>query len=625
MDQRIVKSMEKKLYSLAQEGILSWIDVHFSKLMVKLAVKNHQEVALASALASYYTRQGHICVDLSKASGKELSLEGLKLNDIQCPDLLEWRKKLFDSSMVGRGGDDLPLILDNESRLYLCKYWQYQKRIFDLINEKIANDYEQINVLKLKKGLERLFNLNEYNGLDWQILAAVLAIKKKFFIITGGPGTGKTTLLAKIVALLLDQNNSIHTPPKLMLTAPTGKGALRMQEAIEKAKEKLNFSHEIKKIFPKHAITLHRLLGSMEGSTDFRYNEKNKLPVETLIIDEASMVDIALLAKLLQALHSDARLIMLGDKNQIASVEAGAAFGDICSVKNTKYFSEEISGYIENIIGKGKINKIMENNIKLGDAIITLEKNYRFDENSGIGLLSQSISNGIPEKSFELLNSINYSDVLMVNIKSPKEMLKLLEKPTLDIYHKISEISDPNHAIEIFSQFRILCALRKGPFGVVALNNIVEQLLRNNNIIQENRRWYKGMPIMVLRNDYKLQLFNGDVGMVFPDPEFNNDFRVFFPSINGALRSFHPIRLPTFESVHAMTVHKSQGSEFDNVILILPDIFSPVLTRELLYTAITRAKRKVEVWGNEKIFTRAVEKVTDRNSGLRDLFLKNIN
>jgi exodeoxyribonuclease V alpha subunit len=462
--------------------------------------------------------------------------------------------------------------------------------------------------------LARIFPALEEGGIDWQKVSALAAARRKFCVITGGPGTGKTTTVAKILALLMEQDKKQGL--RTALVSPTGKGAARLQEAMKKAKEDLGCEKSVKALIPDEASTIHRLLGTVVGSPYFRFNALNPLPVNAVVVDEASMVDLALMSKLVQALPPEARFILLGDRDQLSSVEAGAVLGDICDTGQSHPFSKTFCEDIQKTIGY-KIRGA-EDAPEMSDSIVQLNRSYRFGEDSGIASASRSINEGNADAALQILQDARREDLRWSPLPQPRSLPRALKDRGLEEFYYLFQTSDPEKAFEHLDRFRILCALRQGPFGVNAVNLLVEHLLREQDLIRGEGRWYRGRPVLITQNDYSLHLYNGDIGIALPDPGAGGELRVFFQAPDGALRALHPVRLPEHETVYALTVHKSQGSEFDRLLLLLPDQDSPVLTRELLYTGITRAREGVEVWGRENAFRQAVSRRTTRVSGLRD-------
>ncbi|MBW2096115.1 MAG: exodeoxyribonuclease V subunit alpha, partial [Deltaproteobacteria bacterium] len=510
-------------------------------------------------------------------------------------------------------GDETPLILDENDRLYLFRYWEYEHLLVRKIQESVNAGFDHIDEAVLKKGLAGFFERENSTGPDWQEVACFAAVTRSFCVISGGPGTGKSTVVARILALIALQHSG-H-PSRMALAAPTGKAAQRLQEAIRAATDDALFPESIRKSLPSEASTIHRLLGPISGSPFFRHHAENPLAVDGVIVDEASMVDLPLMSKLVQALPSHARLILLGDQDQLASVEAGAVLGDICDRGSIHRHSTAFCAYYHKLTGQ----VIPEGPGPLiQDSLVRLEKNYRFGEESGIGSVSRAVNRGDGEEALIILKNGSRDDVSWVRLPDPINLPGALRDKVLSGYRSSLETQDPEEAFLALERFRIMCALRKGPYGVLNLNRVVERILQAENLISQEGIWYRGRPILITRNDYTLGLFNGDVGLIFPDPDASGDPRALFRKQDGSIRKIHPARLPEHETVFAMTVHKSQGSEFDEVVLILPDQPSPILTRELIYTGLTRARKRGEVWGLEEVFLEGVSRRIERSSGLRE-------
>lgn len=612
------------LNRLYHGGILSLLDIHFAGFVERLAGTRDPQLWLAAAMASSYTGQGHICLDLSSLDQKRLLDAEDGKDPIVCPNLNDWCKKLRKTAVVGTPGEYAPLILDDRSRLYLHRYWDYQEKLARSIRKRVHDDEEDMDMASLRESLERVFGTSFISGspgqgedIDWQKVAAFTSLMKRFCVISGGPGTGKTTTIVRILALILEQTKSINL--QIALSAPTGKAAAKLQEAIKRGKKKLNCPVKIKEAIPEEASTLHRLLGSIPGSPYFRHHAKNLLPVDVVVVDEASMVDLALMSKLTQALPPQARLILLGDKDQLASVESGAVLGDICDRNYVRSFSRPFRNHLKRVMGyeipsqpNGRGGCGME------DCIVQLQKSFRFGGGSGLRVVSQALNSGDADRAITLLRGGQYGDIKWRDLPRPGELPRMLKDTIERGFRDYLEGRDAPEVFQRFDGFRILCAIREGPYGVMALNTLVEQVLKKEKLIETDRRWYPGRPLLITRNDYDLRLFNGDVGIILPDPQADNELRAFFLTPDGGVRKFHPLRLPEHETVYAMTVHKSQGSEFGQVCLLLADRDVPILTRELIYTGITRAKEHVEIWGTEAVFRAAVSRRIERRSGLGD-------
>ena len=606
------------------------LDIHFARFMGHLSGSHASEILLAAAMVSRFTREGNICLDLASVEGRPLNVDNDGADAMVLPELAKWSAVLEGCKVVGRPGDYKPLILDNRARLYLYRYWDYETTLADFIRNRIGNVEDKSNQRRLgevdmalfKESLSRLFPAtpDDDGDTDWAKIAAVTAFLKKFSVISGSPGTGKTTVVAKVLALLVEQSEGKEL--RIALAAPTGKAAFRLQESIRKNRERLASPDAVKAAIPDNATTIHRLLGSLKNSPYFRFNKGNSLPYNLVVIDEASMVDLPLMSKLVQAMPTEARLILLGDRDQLSSVEAGAVLGDICGIGEPKPYSSDFASTLKSFTGHdltdcdaGKVPGIQ-------DCIVGLKKNYRFEKDTGISRACNEVNAGNSNAAMSIMRSATYRDISWSDIQGPDAMVSAVREAVnkrFKYYLKAIDLHNyPEETLKFFDEFRILCAVRQGPYGVVALNRIVQRVLKEANLIKPEGQWYNGRPIMITRNDYYLKLFNGDVGVILPDYGQDNELRAFFRDAGGNIRKFPPVMLPEHETVFAMTVHKSQGSEFESILFILPDHDSPVLTRELIYTGITRAKENVEIWGSEGIFRAAVSRRIMRTSGLYD-------
>ncbi|QLG87174.1 exodeoxyribonuclease V subunit alpha [Chitinibacter bivalviorum] len=560
-------------------------------------------VALQAASA---TERGDVCVALPKAV-----------------DLNAWRA----TGLVGAAGDFAPLIAEYD-RLYLARYHAYESSLAQQIRDMAA---QAVSVpADLAAQISALFGEADPQDVDWQRVAAAAALHKKLMVISGGPGTGKTTTVVKLLALL----QSGETPLHIMLAAPTGKAAMRMQEAIRQAKTKLPAALAAR--IPDQASTIHRLLGSRPNTVQFRHHAANPLVLDVLVVDEASMIDLALMSKLLAALPAHARLVLLGDKDQLASVEAGAVMGDLCDgVGLSPTFAAQLSEVCGQTVQPEFSPTIM------GDHVITLQKSYRF---SGvIGQLAKAINFEQSKKVFELLQAALYSATVKSDTplcwrdSNPAQAGQGLLAPIWSAYAPyfaavaayqaaVSDAEGQADAAAVFAafeQFRVLSPLKRGLASVEQVNLLLEQALQKRGLRQPEQTWYAGRAVLVPQNMYELELYNGDIGLTLPDA--SGKLWVHFLQADGATRAVATSRLVGVESAFAMTVHKSQGSEFAHVLLLLPSSEAgagQLLSRELVYTAITRAKSQVTLWGEAATIRQAVAKKVERQSGLAERLLK---
>ncbi len=598
----------------------SEIDVHFARLMKRIAGCSSPHLYFASALVSRATCEGHVCLDLTDMAGNSFFIASPSgQEEYSAPSLDQWETILLSTGVAGKPGDYKPLVIDDSHRLYLYRYWEYERILADSICMRASDKVRNIDSSKLREGVLQLFPDTDDREINWQKIAAFVSVIKKICIITGGPGTGKSTVVAKVLALILMQDKNV----RVGLAAPTGKAAVRMEQAIRRVKDDINGPDILKDAIPSGAQTVHRLLGSIPGSPYFHHNRDNPLGLDVLVLDEASMVDLPLMSKLVQAIPSDCRFILLGDKDQLASVEPGSVLGDMCAGKTGTGFSDDLCRAYSQIIGdRIPVARSCSDMLPIGDCVVELQKTYRFGSESGIGSVSRLVKNGEGKASIDILKDERYTDVSWRPLPVPARLSAELRPRIIDAYRQLAKASNPIDALKHLERFTVLCALRRGPYGVLAINRIAEEILYSEGLIGKKDGWYHGRPVMVTKNDYNIGLFNGDIGIVFSDHEADNDLRAFFMTSDGNVRKIPVSRLPVHETVYAVTVHKSQGSEFDRVVFVLPDRFSPVVTRELIYTAITRSRTCLEIWGNEDCFVEGVKCRIKRTSGLCDALWK---
>jgi len=602
--------------ALLETGFFNPIDVQFARFLRRLSGSEDPQVLLAAALTSKYTQEGHICLDMKAVAGTPVPDNQGSPCAFRCPGLESWTEALGKSPVVGRPGQFRPLILDGALRLYLYRYFMYEKTLADTLVERAGTVTASLDPVLLKEGLARLFPADPSGEADWQKVAAATALVRRWCVITGGPGTGKTHTITKILALLVEQARTGRC--RVALAAPTGKAAARLAHSIRTARGTLACAHAVKERIPDQASTLHRLLGTVPHSPYFRHDRNNPLAVDAVVLDEASMVDLALMSKLVDALPSQARLIVLGDKDQLASVEAGAVLGDLCHRGPHRGFSRPFAAMVQDLTGHELETGPQGPGPPVRDSVMELRRNYRFAAGSGIGRLSALVNAGDTDGALKALRHGGHPELEWKHLPPARSLGEALKSFVLGSLSDYLSAGTPGEALARFERFRILCAVRQGPYGVVHVNRLVEGLLWEKGLISPETPWYHGRPVCISRNDYSRHLFNGDLGLLWNAEKGQGRFRAFFPASDDAVRSLAPLSLPAHETVYAMTVHKSQGSEFEEVVLILPNQVSPVLTRELLYTAITRAQKKVRIFGPEAVIGACVAARIRRASGLRD-------
>jgi exodeoxyribonuclease V alpha subunit len=594
--------------ALRDHGYFSWLDVRFAKTMARLSKTEDPLAILGAAVASRYAMHGHVCADLRALGGTKIRMpEGETIGELSWPDLEPWLETLRKIPMVGSlaSGDPVsPLVLDAAGRLYLTRYWLYEKRLAGQIVERSIRPAQGVNPALLDEGLERLFSTRPDAPDAAQREAARVAVTRKMAVISGGPGTGKTSTVVKILALLFEQAAAKNGGfPSVSMVAPTGKAAVRLDESVAYALDQkggvvIDCEERIRDLIREvTAGTIHRTLGTNPRTpTSFRHGADNPLSADVVIVDEASMVDLPLMTKLFDAVRSEASLILLGDRDQLVSVEVGAVLGDIC---NTGGADPE-----KHPDGPG-----------IWDCITNLTHSFRFSAEEGIGRLARAINEGNADAAIDCLESDKWPDVRLIEMGAAKTVPDKIEPLIRDHYGAYLDEEDPQKRLEAQGTFRILCAHRRGPTGVGTINPLVERVLGHRLDRRRDRLWYEGRPIIITRNDYQLDLFNGDVGVIGRDGEHSGSLRAFFP---GKKTSYLPARLPPHETVFAMTAHKSQGSEYDHVLILLPEERSPIVTRELLYTAVTRSRKSVTLCARKDVVREAVCAPVRRSSGLRE-------
>ncbi|MFO7862603.1 MAG: exodeoxyribonuclease V subunit alpha, partial [Salinivirgaceae bacterium] len=524
-----------------------------------------------------------------------------------------------------------PFVL-HAGNLYLHRYFSYETEIIERIRDSLKEDKQlrldrMSELEKHQTMIRQLFskhtvdaNLGMEENINWQLIAALTSLLNNFSIITGGPGTGKTTTVAKLLAILFATNPNL----RVALAAPTGKAAARMMESLKNAKSQLDIDENIQQSFEQmEASTLHRLLGYVKNSPYFRHNADNPLHYDVIIVDESSMIGVALMAKLLTAVKSDARIMLLGDKDQLASVEAGSIFGDICITQADcmNRVSQEMATWMqkfdnpESFIQKPFIANGENDNI-LQEHIIELKRSHRFKSNEGIGQFSKAVIHGNLSEDLIQAQAPQKGEYVQVceDYQSPEQ------HQLMDYFTDYIQETSIAEALNKLNHVRFLCAVRNGKYGVKSYNTLIESYLQKKGLIRPIGEFYEHQPIMITQNDYNLGLFNGDIGIIRKDA--NGALKAWFEDAEKGVRPVNPAYIKSCETVYAMTIHKSQGSEFRHVGMVLPeDENSPILTRELIYTGITRAKKSVVIFTSKATLLAGVAKQVERASGITQRFM----
>jgi exodeoxyribonuclease V alpha subunit len=604
---------------LVELGALGVFDRELALALGEIAPEPAQAVLVAAAFSSAAVQAGHTCVDLARLAERTFldSESGLPA-DVRLPSRDAWVHALLASKLVMTAGttasEARPLVLDARGRLYLFRYFDYEARLADALLARAAPLDEPLEPVALAASLERLFPRSDERGA-LQRLAALVFLRRRLTVISGGPGTGKTYTVAKALALLQEQALARGRPPyRILLTAPTGKAAQRLGDAIRDNLVRLGLDAE-KLAIPTQASTLHRALGyRVNKPTRFRHDARHPLPDDVVVVDEASMVDLALMTKLATAVRPDARLLLLGDKDQLASVEAGAILADIYAGAG-QGVSRALARELGDFAGTELLEATNRTEPGLHDGMVHLTESHRFDDDGGIAALARAVNAGDAAAALEVL--ARRGSVSLVPVADRRELERVLGPLLAERLGDLREGSVEERLARL-DRFRVLAAHRRGPFGVAGLNAFIASELGRRERLEPRGSFYEGRPVIVVANDYDSGLFNGDVGLIAsasPEGPRRAWFRADTP---GTLRHLSPARLPQHETAFALSVHKSQGSEFADIVFVLPERPSPILTRELVYTAVTRARKRAVVVGSEAILRHAIATRVERASGLGD-------
>lgn len=606
------------------------IDIHFADYICQVQDSSSSEnLWLLAALVSYFANEGDSAFSIERVRGRTLK----DIFDTKDTDnfednapfdekmtTLEEAELLKNDLAIGEPGELKPIIFDGVL-FYLNRFNQYEETVADFIKNHARNHDD---VTCMEKEINELFKNNYIENTDhinWQKIAAIMALRSGFSIISGGPGTGKTHTVGKILTLLIEKNPET----RIKMVAPTGKAADRLNESIKKFKnnEKKNAKQEereeinsdvLDKI-PESAETIHKFIGI--NSYKLKYDKYSPAPIDVLVIDEASMVSLPLFAKTFEAISKECRVILLGDKDQLMAVENGNVLKDMTDSETLNSFSSDFVHCVAKLTNNELKLPITATPTLMEDAAIQLEHSYRFDEKSGIGHLSNAVNladeNTTQEELLALFDKYPDIEILHESTKEDiKKYIRLFCKEHLKEYKKALDAGDVRGIMASLAKFRILCAVNDGPFGVNEINELIEQTLLKKKSADS---FYHGRPVLITTNDYKLGLMNGDIGIIIEDGD--KELKAYFPGSDDTFREFNPASLGDHKTAFTISIHKSQGSEYENVFIILPPEENKILTKELIYTAITRASGKCTVISSHKIFHKAAITKMRRQSGLK--------
>lgn len=582
------------------------LDLELVRALARVSGEARPDVLFALAMTSARARDGHVCVRL-----QELQTQALN-RQVSSASLDAWTNALLASPLViEESGRPSPLVL-SRGRLYLSRFHDHELAVEARLRALSSPAPLAGTAVLARQALARWFD----DPTAPAALAAMVLEWRRLAILTGGPGTGKTTAIARILALHAELFRERHgRAPKQVLLAPTGKAAARMGEAVAALAARLSEVHSAARDIPINAATLHRALGRRPAQRGSGGDGAAPLSADLVVVDEASMVDIAMFRSLLDALGPEARLLLVGDPHQLASVDAGAVLADLCAAAPASGSSELRQRWAAERFGVEVPASALPIPAPIGECVVQLTHSYRFDPSRGVGRLSRAIVDGDADAALDVLSSSSTPEAELLDDGAAPSVLDDLARAGYDAYCRAQGASA---RIARLGSFRVLCAHRVGPRGVERLNPRVEAVLREQGLLPSSaglgQEYYLGRPVLITQNDTTTRLFNGDMGVVEDD---EGVLRVAF-AVEEQLRFVSPARLPAHETVFVMSIHKSQGSEVEEAAVVLPDASSPLCSRELLYTAVTRVKATVRLVGNEAAVRAAVAKRVERASGLAD-------
>ena len=564
------------------EGIIPLSSLEFAHFIHGLFPDIDEQVLLAGFLAFHVTLNGDTHLDIRNASEQIRRDEGLVF--IELPETEQWLSSLENSQAIVQPGEQGILLLEEGAYLYLHKHWKFEQKIAQWIKER-TNSYTD-----LSSSEESIVNELAISGNQEQRDALIRSFSSSFSMISGGPGTGKTHTVFNILLAHIRNTLQLESHPlRIAVCAPTGKAAARLMEALTVNESYSKLSEQELEVFPAKSHTIHKLLGvKSDGAST--YNEANKLPYDLIVLDEASMIDVGLMYRFIEAVSTTCRVLLLGDKDQLASVEAGAVFGDLCKKDEQVVKGEDVNSAF--------------------DYITFLHHSYRFKEDSSIKQVADCIIN---ERMEELGKLISEQSDIYQEWGGEVNAAYLFEqyiKPHVEIYKSKATLSE---TLDAFLEFKLLAPLRKGNAGVDTLNAYFEGRLKKKYSIDVSQEWYQGRPILITKNDASLRVQNGDTGICYIQ---NGEPYVYFSSTKEEGLSIQAERLEHYELAFVSTVHKSQGSEHKKVLLLLPNKENPIISKQLLYTAVTRARESILIVGRREVLLNSLQNNVERITGL---------
>jgi exodeoxyribonuclease V alpha subunit len=617
-DSRLVLGVDGPLKSFNHAGVLSASDVHVALRLARLSATGDDVVSLGAAFAARAPRLGNVCVDLATIHATaDADIDTPEdIGALPWPEPATWLRRMADSPIVGV---DRPLHLEGTT-LYLDRLWADESLVAVELRARSDGPALEIDTDLLRSGLRELFDEDDPD----QRMAAATAVLRRLSVIAGGPGTGKTTTVARVLALLEAQAIAAgERPPLVALVAPTGKAAARLEDAVRQGAAAIAIDDARRdRLQALAGRTVHRLLGFSPGNrTRFRHNRQNRLPHDVVVVDETSMVSLSLMARLLEAIRSDARLILVGDPEQLASVEAGAVLGDIVGpaalgpsrLPEARRELADVTG-LPVPAGEGG------HPAAFGQGIVVLRHVHR--HGGAIAALARAIRQDDADDAMAILrggdSNVQWVATDAAASTPPEGSLLDVRRLAVDTGRAVIESAragQARQAIDALGSFRLLCGHRRGPEGVATWMDQIENWLSADvEGFTTGADWYVGRPLIVTQNDYGLDLYNGDTGVVI---ESEDGRLVAAFERRGAIAEVSPTRLAAVDTVYAMTVHKSQGSQYRAVAFLVPGSEARILTRELLYTAVTRARERLILVGSELSIRSAIDRPITRASGLR--------